>query len=40
MFFPASRLTALLRERGLPGGWLSTLLDGEGVVAARNRGAE
>lgn len=40
MFFPASQLTALLRERALPGGWLSTLLDAEGVVAARNRGAE
>ena len=39
MFVPASQLTALLQERGLPDGWLATVLDGEGVVAARNRGA-
>ena len=40
LIVPASQLTTLLQERGLPDGWLASLLDREGIVAARSRNAD
>ena len=37
VFIPAAQLTTLLQERRLPDGWLASLLDKDGIVAARNR---
>jgi diguanylate cyclase (GGDEF)-like protein/PAS domain S-box-containing protein len=37
---PAADLSALLAQRHLPQGWLAALLDGRGVIAARNRAAD
>jgi diguanylate cyclase (GGDEF)-like protein/PAS domain S-box-containing protein len=36
---PTAQLSALLVERQLPPGWLASLLDRKGVIAARNRAA-
>jgi diguanylate cyclase (GGDEF)-like protein/PAS domain S-box-containing protein len=37
---PATQLSAILSQRRLPEGWLASLLDRNGIIAGRNRGAE